>query len=258
MNNKGFTLIELSVVLILISLIVAGISVGSTLTRQANMRAVITEMTDYKRSYQAFKERYNAKPGDFAHAFTHWPTTVQCTTTGVAADCNGDGNGFISFANREQRKAWMHLRLAELTSYTPILIASADGVIISGTTIPFSKIDYAAYLIVGNNGTNTMYTGVTTMWPNSNTSAIYIGSTDSVAGDTRGGLSSAALSGAMAYQIDEKIDDGAVNASGYVGANTGMFRSFTAPTSGSACATGSVYTIGSFLTLSCVSGLQLD
>ena len=258
MNRKGFTLIESAIVLVVIGVLIASISAGTALLRQANIRGIISEMTDYKRSYQAFKDRYKAKPGDFANAYYYWPAASQCTSTGVAADCNGDGNGFISFSNREQRKAWVHLWLAGLTTFSPSVMGSSDGSIIWGRTIPEAKQDNAGYIIASSNGSDLIYTGVSTMWTNSNIAALYIGGADSGAGDSRNGLSNGGLSGVTAFEIDQKIDDGIVNSSGFVGANSGFFRSFTAPNSGATCASGAVYTTTNSSVSSCVSGLQLD
>lgn len=258
MNKNGFTLVEIALVLIVIAFLVAGIFAGSALIKEAQIRAVISEMSDYKRSYQAFKERYKAKPGDFANAYYYWPSVSECTSTGTASNCNGDGNGFISFSNQEQRKAWVHLRLAEMIAFAPTVMAAADGTIIIGRTIPNAKIDTAGYIIVSSNGSNFIYTGVSTMWPNSNIAALYIGGVNLSLGDTRNGLSTGALSVQMAFDIDKKIDDGLVNASGYIGANTGFFRSFTAPISSSSCASGATYSTGGSAFFPCVSGLQLD
>ena len=258
MNKRGFSLIEIAVVLLIIAIIAAGITAGSALLKQATIRSVISEMTDYKRSYQAFKERYKAKPGDFANAYYYWPSATECTSTGTATNCNGDGNGFVSFSNNEHRKAWVHLSLSELVAFSPLVMSAGDGRIIWGSTVPKSKIDNSGYLIASSNGSNLIYTGVSTMWLNSNTAALYLGRTDSGSGDTRSGFSNGALSGLMAYEIDSKIDDGAVDSMGFVGADTGAFRSFTAPNSSNSCASGSVYDTGVPSVYPCVSGLQLD
>lgn len=258
MNKKGFSLVEIALVLVIVALLIAAISAGSALLKQAEIRSVISEMTDYKRSYQAFKERYKAKPGDFANAYFYWPAATECTSTGTATNCNGDGNNFISFSNNEHRKAWVHLSLSELIVFSPIVMTAGDGRIIWGSTVPKSKIDNSGYLIASGNGSNLIYTGVSTMWLDSNISALYIGRTDSGTGDSRSGFSNGALSGEMAFQIDSKIDDGAVDSSGYTGANTGAFRSFTAPNSTNTCATGAIYSTLTQSVYPCVSGLQLD
>jgi len=44
MKNKGFTLIELSIVLVIVGLIVAGVMAGQSIIRSAKLRSVITEV----------------------------------------------------------------------------------------------------------------------------------------------------------------------------------------------------------------------
>lgn len=65
-NNKGFTLLELSIVLIIIGLLVAGITAGSSLLRAAKIRAVINESVTYRTAYNAFFSLYNRVPGSDA------------------------------------------------------------------------------------------------------------------------------------------------------------------------------------------------
>ena len=49
-NNKAFSLIELSIVLIIIGLLVAGITGGGSLVKSAKIRGLITEFKNYKQA----------------------------------------------------------------------------------------------------------------------------------------------------------------------------------------------------------------
>ena len=110
MTKNGFTLVELSIVIVIIGLIVAGVVGGQTLVKQAKIKAQVTDLSKYDLAYNAFKLEYDAIPGDFIDAPSHWP--------GVPA---GDGDGRITHdpdaphdITRENIKFFQHLSEAEL------------------------------------------------------------------------------------------------------------------------------------------------
>ena len=53
-NKKGFSLIELSIVLIIIGLLVAGITGGASLIKSAELRAVMTDIRNYQTAVNAY------------------------------------------------------------------------------------------------------------------------------------------------------------------------------------------------------------
>lgn len=110
-TSKAFTLIELSVVIVIIGLIVAGIVAGQSLVKQAQFRAVISEANSYKVAYNNFKLTYDALPGDFKNASNYWSSTT-----------DGNGNGEIL----EWYQAWEHLEQAGLINDTVSGIAETS------------------------------------------------------------------------------------------------------------------------------------
>ncbi|HSQ97833.1 MAG TPA: type II secretion system protein [Rickettsiales bacterium] len=62
-NSKGFSLIELSIVLIIIGLLVAGITGGASLIRSAELRAVISEIRNYQTAINAYYTAVGELPG---------------------------------------------------------------------------------------------------------------------------------------------------------------------------------------------------
>ena len=48
---KGFTLVELTIVMVIVGLIIAGIAGGKSLIDQARLRSVISEMDEYNTAY---------------------------------------------------------------------------------------------------------------------------------------------------------------------------------------------------------------
>lgn len=63
-SQKGFTLVELSIVLVIIGLIVAGIVMGADLVGSMEARSTITQLEKYRTAVNAFQSKYNDLPGD--------------------------------------------------------------------------------------------------------------------------------------------------------------------------------------------------
>jgi prepilin-type N-terminal cleavage/methylation domain-containing protein len=110
-NNKAFTLVELSIVLLIIGLVIGGISAGSSLIQQAKIRTVISEYNNYTTAINTFKIQFNALPGDLNNATLLW---ASCNAS--SWPCNGNGDGLISMGN-ENFQVWQHLSLAGVINY---------------------------------------------------------------------------------------------------------------------------------------------
>ncbi len=63
-KKSAFSLIELSIVLIIIGLLVAGVTGGKSLIDSARQRAFINELNNYKQAVYAFKTAKDRYPGD--------------------------------------------------------------------------------------------------------------------------------------------------------------------------------------------------
>jgi prepilin-type N-terminal cleavage/methylation domain-containing protein len=115
--RSGFTLIELSIVLVIIGLLVGGILVGQDLIKAANLRAVISDVTAIKAAVVTYRIKYNAIPGDDPAAQSHFGAAACPDQDPVAGQvCNGNGDGFIVTAPTifETYEATQHLGLASL------------------------------------------------------------------------------------------------------------------------------------------------
>jgi prepilin-type N-terminal cleavage/methylation domain-containing protein len=101
-DRKGFTLIELSIVLVIIGLIVGGILVGRDLFEVARLKRLHSEMQEVILGVNAFKLKYGCLPGDCRKATQFfgtngaacgaWNQNVAQPPIGI---CNGDGDGII-------------------------------------------------------------------------------------------------------------------------------------------------------------------
>ncbi len=138
-RKQGFTLIELSIVLVIIGLVVGGIVVGKDMIENSQMRATITQIDQIRSAANTFKLKYAGLPGDIATAtqffgahssisgtpLCSWVTVPMATAWNAAppeaGTCNGDGNGIYdtgggNWKGGEQVVAWQQLSAAGLLS----------------------------------------------------------------------------------------------------------------------------------------------
>jgi len=83
LGKQGFTLLEFSIVLVIIGLIIGAIMVGKDLIRTAENRAFFSQIEKYNSAVNTFKLKYNCLPGDCANG------------TSYGFSRNGNGNGFV-------------------------------------------------------------------------------------------------------------------------------------------------------------------
>ena len=94
-KKGGFTLIELSIVLVIIGLIVGGVLVGQDLIRAAEIRATVGQIEKYNSSVNTFRTKYNGIPGDLSSA-----NAVAFGFIARAGSAGrGDNNGLIDGIN---------------------------------------------------------------------------------------------------------------------------------------------------------------
>lgn len=89
--KHGFTLVELSIVLVIVGLLAAGILVGRDLIFAAGLRAQIAQIEQYRTASAAFRLKYNALPGDIlASEAASYGFVARSGARG-----HGDNNGII-------------------------------------------------------------------------------------------------------------------------------------------------------------------
>lgn len=210
--KHGFSLVELSIVLVILGLLTGGILTGQSLIRASELRAVTTEYQRYLAATQTFRDKYFAIPGDFRDATRFWGRAVvaaDCVTNssaGVATPgtCDGDGDGTMDTAGAasqsgENFRFWQHLALAGLVEGTYSGNAGAGGIWdSSATNSPRSKIS--------NAGWNTAY--LPNFAGNTDLYALDYGNLFNVGIYSAGGAVGAFIRPEEAWNIDTKLDDG--------------------------------------------------
>lgn len=104
-NNpiSAFTLIELSIAIIIIGLIVGGVLGGQSLIESGKRQALVNQVNSFKTALKAFQLEYDALPGDMGDATSYWSGTA-----------NGNNDRRITGWNTEGVRAWQQLSLAEI------------------------------------------------------------------------------------------------------------------------------------------------
>lgn len=155
-NGKhGFSLVELSIVLVILGLLTGGILLGKNLVRAAELRSINTQFGSYITAINLFKETYSALPGDMKNATSYWgiaagtgsDATCQSFASTGKETCNGDGNGQIDNGANEMFRFWQHLANAGLIegSYTGTRGTISAYHHVSGTNSPRSKFSSATW-----------------------------------------------------------------------------------------------------------------
>lgn len=156
--KHAFSLVELSIVLVILGLLTGGILGGQSLIRTAELRAVSTEYDRYTTAISTFRDKYFALPGDMTNAQSFWTAAATCpgvAGTAAAGVCNGDGNGRVepaSGTSNELFGSWEHLALAGLvegnyTGNTSHAATAADPSSTLGTNLPRSKLSNAGWAL---------------------------------------------------------------------------------------------------------------
>lgn len=203
-KRSAFTLIELSIVLIIIGLLVAGVTGGASLIKSAQLRALMSEVIGYKVAVNSFSAIYDDLPGDYGVAI------------GGALAGNGDkaieyavGDGSADSTILEGPNAWHHLidsgtvddTLTINTGGIALADADTDNDHSVGTNMPDSKLDGVGFMF-DNDGTSNLLvaTGnIADITPTGSATAINF---------TRTGV----MTPVDALSIDAKLDDGIANA----------------------------------------------
>jgi len=200
-QKAGFTLIELSIVLVIIGLIVGGVLVGQDMIKAATIRASVGQVEKTNTAINTFYNKYNGLPGDLTNGTTFFPSV-----TGSNETNQGDGNRLIignASANTacttttciagESAVAWYMLSQANLIS-DPITTVAYENftLVVSDAVLPQTKMGRGArlavmgigglnYFVIGNFGSSALGAGTATFTP--------------------------AMSPLDAFQFDSKLDD---------------------------------------------------
>jgi len=113
-TEQGFTLVEISIVLVIIGLIIGGVLTGQQIIENARITNAVNAIQAYEAAFQSYSQNYGVLPGNDPSA------THRFSGSSNVPAANGSGNGIIAgifdstTATDESRLVWADLRAAGL------------------------------------------------------------------------------------------------------------------------------------------------
>jgi len=107
--NNAFSLVEMSVVLIIIGILVASATAAGKMIANSKLRKVVQKFEQYNAATNSFYGVYGKLPGDLDIASKYW---TSCVTVG-SNPCDGDGDNVLD-RGYEDLRFWHHLTLSKI------------------------------------------------------------------------------------------------------------------------------------------------
>jgi prepilin-type N-terminal cleavage/methylation domain-containing protein len=197
-SEKGFTLVELAVVMIIIGLLIGGILKGQELIANAQIASSVAEFKAVDAATSTFRDSYNALPGDITNPDTrlpNCPNTVACGTAGNGNSVLETAPDAAAVAGSEATNFWAMLNAADL-------LGGVDGsaILAFGQALPSSSV--GGGMVVGHHPTGALGDNGT---PRSGT---YVSLRASPEAAEVGAAGAGVITPSQAGRIDRKMDDG--------------------------------------------------
>lgn len=166
-SQSAFSLVELSIVLVILGLLTGGILGGQALIRAAELRGVSTDNAKLMAALYSFKDRYFHYPGDMPNAAQFWGAAdgndglgndCRVVVSNGPATCSGNGDGLLmdwtTTMPNEMMRYWQHLANAGLIegSYTGVQDGTTTYASTPGLNVMRGRISNSGYAILFGTG----------------------------------------------------------------------------------------------------------
>lgn len=108
-QQSGFTLVELTIVILVIGLLIGGTLKGHSVVDNAKIKRMALDTAVYGHAIHTYRGLYHALPGDDPRASQRWPNAGNGNGNGIV-----DGNWIPNKPTDETSLLWSHLRYAQL------------------------------------------------------------------------------------------------------------------------------------------------
>lgn len=199
-GSGAFSLVELSIVLVILGLLVGGVLSGQSLIRAAELRRVTSDADRFMAAHRIFQDKYFSHPGDMPNATQFWGVAAGNGANAACRDfvstglptCNGNGDGQIqsdTYIIYEEMRYWQHLANAGLIEGRYTGTYNSSGLAYTpGGNVPSGRVKSSAIWYIYSDAPNEM--------------AVYLMDADD---------SSRVLKPEEAWNVDTKLDDGIPN-----------------------------------------------
>lgn len=202
---NGFTLLELSIAIVIIALLIGGIVVGRDLIESSNVRSEASQLQTLTSAINTFKLKFNFVPGDATQAqdtafgFFVWAGT-NYTSSGNGSIQDGSDNNFLWAVGKETMRFFPALVQAKLMSGTRENYLNTSPGSVADYFLPSKINSKAFYMPTGNLLSNS----TAELWVFMNGGNVYPGGNWIGSWTTNDGKFRAA----SAMALDNKLDDG--------------------------------------------------
>ena len=213
-KTHGFSLVELSIVLVILGLLVGGVLGGQALIRSSELRNLPIEKDRMITATLAFRNKYIGLPGDITNATAIWgaahatPATCITTSSTGTETCNGNGDGRIGDVEfvatyHEFFRAMQQLGNAGLLEGSFTGVAGPDDAAdtLPGINTPRSRLAPLAYILLYRGNITAAHPQFAWMFPADYKHTVQFRPSASYG-------SYHFLTTQEAWSIDTKIDDG--------------------------------------------------
>lgn len=204
-SEKGFTLVELAIVMIIIGLLIGGVLKGQELINNARVSSQIAQFKGIEVAVNTFREKYNGMPGDILAPNNRVPNcTGMCARAGNAngrIDTIAIGAAMDTVAN-ENSAAFAQLVQSDMLAGTIQPAAAADAGTAVGTNLLDAKFGGLNLRIGAHPGGTLVGTATPATTPGGHYIALSTATTAAIA------ATSVNLTPNETARIDTKMDDG--------------------------------------------------
>lgn len=202
--RKGFTLVELSIVLVIIGLLIGGILIGQSLVDSAKMNSFVRKLGQYDVAINLYTEKFNSLPADSDLFGAIARTGANAAGDGKIKSQQGNNGHFT----QEIREFWVALSASGMINET-----YSSGLPVAGIALPEVDVSDAdnAGIVVGTPNTR-IFTDEVVYW----ITGVQADSSDLADGGD-------AITPIQLMQIDLKIDDGLPREGNLINTSLGRF-----------------------------------